>query len=106
LKVPGRAIRLAALACAALGAAATRAAEPAIEQLVGGIDAVVFVCNGIDPKSAKKGQELLQRTVAQHKLDLAAVRASENHRSIYDPEVNRLLSLPAKERLSACQTAW
>jgi hypothetical protein len=76
------------------------------EQVVGGIDAVVFVCMPIDAKSVKPGQEMLQRAVEQRKLDLVAIRKSEAYRSTYNAEVNRLLALPQRERLAACQTAW
>jgi hypothetical protein len=77
-----------------------------VEQVVGGIDAVVFVCTPIDPKSAKTGLEFLEKARVQRKLDLAVIRASEGYKSTYNSEVNRLLALPAKERLTACQTAW
>jgi hypothetical protein len=91
--------------CLVLGRPSARAADIAIEQLVGGVEAVAFVCTNVDAKSAKKATELLQKTVAQYKLDLAAVRASENYRLVYNPEVNRMLSLGPKERLQACQSA-
>jgi len=94
---------LAALTCAA---APSWAADGGAEQVVGGIDAVVFVCTPIDAKSVKPGQEMLQRAVEQRKLDLAAIRRSEAYRTTYNAEVNRLLSLPPKDRLSACQHAW
>jgi hypothetical protein len=76
------------------------------EQVVGGIEAVLFVCTPIDPKSVKPGQEMLLRAVEQRKLDLAAIRKSDAYRTTYNAEVNRLLALPQRERLSACQTAW
>jgi hypothetical protein len=95
---------LAALA-AALGGAAF-AADPPIEQIVGGIEAIVFVCTPIEPKSAKTGTELLQKTSAERKLDLAAVRKTEGYKAIYNSEVNRLLALPARERSAACRNAW
>ena len=94
---------LAAAALAAPGAAAC--AAPA-EQVVGGIEGVIFVCTPLDPKSVKPAQDLLQRAVEQRKLDLAAIRRSEIYRSAYNAEANRLLSLPPRERLSACQNAW
>lgn len=93
-----------AAACLAAGGMAARAA-PA-EQVVGGIDGVIFVCSPLDPKSVKPGQELLQRAVEQRGLDLAAIRRSEAYRGSYNAEVNRLLSLPPRERLAACQSAW
>lgn len=88
----------------ALAALPARAA-PA-EQVVAGIDGVIFVCMPLDAKSVKPGQDLLQRAVEQHKLDLAAIRRSEVYRSTYNAEVNRLLNLPPRERLAACQSAW
>ena len=81
------------------------AAAPA-EQVVAGIDAVVFACTPIDPKSAKAGAELLERARVQHKLDLALIRSSEPYKATYNAEVNRLLALPTKERAAACQSAW
>lgn len=82
------------------------AADPPIEQVIGGIEAIVFVCTPIEPKSAKAGTELLQKTSAQHKLDLAAVRKTGGYQAIYNSEVNRLLALPARERGAACRNAW
>lgn len=82
------------------------AAGASAEQVVGGIEAVVFVCTPIDPKSVKPGQEMLQRAVEQRKLDLVAIRKTDAYRNSYNSEVNRLLSLPQKDRLGACQTAW
>lgn len=102
---PLRAGLLAALAlCQPPGLA--RAAGATAEQVVGGIEAVVFVCTPIDPKSVKPGQEMLQRAVEQRKLDLVAIRKTDAYRNSYNSEVNRLLSLTQKERLGACQTAW
>ncbi len=95
---------LAALAVAP--AASALAADPPIEQVVGGIEAVVFVCTPIEPKSAKTGAELLQKTSAERKLDLAAVRKTDGYKAIYNSEVNRLLALPARERSAACRNAW
>lgn len=82
------------------------AAGATAEQVVGGIEAVLFVCTPIDPKSVKPGQEILQRAVEQRKLDLVAIRKTDAYRNSYNSEVNRLLSLTQKERLGACQTAW
>ena len=39
-------------------------------------------------------------------LDLPAIRRTEAYRTAYNAEVNRLLVLPPKERLAACQNAW
>jgi hypothetical protein len=87
-----------ALPCLAAGSSA--------EQIVGGIEAMVFVCTPIDAKSVKPGQEILQRAVEQRKLDLPAIRKTEAYRNTYNSEVNRMLSLPQRERVTACQTAW
>jgi hypothetical protein len=95
------------LACALCGVAAPPAhAGASAEQVVGGIEAVLFVCTPLDGKSVKPGQELLQRAVEQRKLDLVAIRKTEAYRSTYNSEVNRLLALPQRERITACQTAW
>jgi hypothetical protein len=88
-----------------ISAAPARAAASA-EQVVGGIEAVVFVCTPLDARSVKPGQELLQRAVEQRKLDLAAIRKTEAYRVAYNAEANRLLALPQRERITACQTAW
>lgn len=98
----------AALCAAALAALCTPslAAEPPVEQIVGGIEAIVFVCAPIDPKSAKTGQELLQKTIAQHGLNLAVVRKSEGYKSIYNSEVNRMLGLSPADRAATCRNAW
>jgi len=85
---------------------AALAAEPPIEQIVGGIDAIVLVCSPIDAKSAKTGTDLLQKTSAERKLDLPAVRKTEGYKAIYNSEVNRLLALPPRERGAACRIAW
>jgi hypothetical protein len=76
------------------------------EQIVGGIDAVVFACTTIDPKSAKAGSELLERARVQRKLDLTLIRSTDTYKTTYNAEVNRLLALPPKERQAACQSAW
>ena len=100
LHAAGAAALALATAAAPLGAAA------AAEQVVGGIEAVLFVCASIDAKSVKPGQEILQRAVEQRKLDLAAIRKSDAYRSTYNAEVNRLLAMPPRDRLAACQSAW
>ncbi len=81
-------------------------AAASTEQVVGGIEAVLFVCAPLDAKSVKPGQELLQRAVEQRKLDLVAIRKTEAYRAAYNAEANRLLALPQRERITACQTAW
>lgn len=82
------------------------AAAASAEQVVGGIEAVVFVCTPIDANSVKPGLLMLQRAVEQRKLDLAAIRRTDAYRNTYNSEVNRLLSLPQRERAAACQAAW
>jgi len=77
-----------------------------VEQVVGGIDAMIFVCTPIDPKSARTGQDILERAREQRKLNLAFIRATESYRAVYNAEVNRLLGLVPKDRLAACQSAW
>jgi hypothetical protein len=77
-----------------------------VEQVVGGIDAMIFVCTPIDAKSTRAGQDILERARQQRKLDLAFIRGTESYRAVYNAEVNRLLALTPKERLTACQTAW
>ena len=95
-----------AVVAPSLRAVPAAAADTSAEQVVGGIEAVVFVCTPIDAKRVKPGQEILQRAVAQRKLDLPAIRRSDAYRSTYNAEVNRLLSLAPKDRLAACQHAW
>jgi hypothetical protein len=98
--------RRAALALLAALSVPCHAAGSSAEQIVGGIEAMVFVCLPIDAKSVKPGQEILQRAVEQRKLDLPAIRKTEAYRNTYNSEVNRMLSLPQRERVAACQTAW
>ena len=81
-------------------------ADTATEQMIGAIDAVVSACAPIDAKSAKTGADLLASTAAERKLDLASIRKSDAYKAIYNSEANRLLSLPTKERLVACKSAW
>ncbi len=95
------------LAAALLATSAHSAlAGASAEQVVGGIEAVLFVCAPLDAKSVKPGQEMLQRAVEQRKLDLPAIRKTEAYRAAYNAEANRLLALPQRERITACQTAW
>jgi hypothetical protein len=77
-----------------------------LEQTIGGIDAMVAACTPVDPKSAKTGTEMLERLRVQHKLDLAAVRASDDYKAIYNPELNRLLGIPPKARVQTCQNVF
>lgn len=100
--------RAASLLAAALLVAPAHSARAgaSAEQVVGSIEAVLFVCTPLDAKSVKPGQEMLQRAVEQRKLDLVAIRKSEAYRVAYNAEANRLLALPQRERITACQTAW
>jgi hypothetical protein len=99
-------LRTAATVLLAALAAPWVTAGGSAEQIVGGIEAMLFVCTPIDAKSVKPGQEILQRAVEQRKLDLPAIRKTEAYRNTYNSEVNRMLSLPQRERTTACQTAW
>ena len=98
--------RSAAIALLIFAAAGTSGADTASEQIVGAIEAVVFVCGPIDAKSAKAGLELLESTRVARRLDLPALRKTEAYKSMYNSEANRLLTLSAKERLNACKSAW
>ena len=98
--------RSAAIVLLAFAAAGTSGADTASEQIVGAIEAVVFVCGPVDPKSAKAGLDLLENTRVARKLDLPALRKTSAYKAMYTSEANRLLSLPAKDRLAACKSAW
>jgi hypothetical protein len=80
-------------------------ADDATEQMVGGIDAVISACTAAEPKTAKAAQDMLAAAVAQRKLDLPSIRKSDAYKAIYNSEANRLLSIPAKERVAACKSA-
>jgi beta-N-acetylhexosaminidase len=83
--------------------------EAAVLSIAAGCDMVIYKGDAglpIDAKSVKPGQEILQRAVEQRKLDLPAIRKTEAYRTTYNSEVNRMLSLPQRERTTACQTAW
>ncbi len=101
-----RGLAIACLLPALLLAQSLHAAEPPAGQIVGGIEAVVYICGPIDPKSAKTGSDLLASLTTQQKLDLPAIRKTADYKSIYNSEVNRFLSLGGKERLAACRNAW
>lgn len=79
--------------------------EVATQQMVGGIDAVVSACLVVDAKTGKAAQDMLADVVAQRKLDLVSIRKSDAYKAIYNSEANRLLSIPAKERVVACKSA-
>jgi hypothetical protein len=82
------------------------AGNAATAQMIGGIEAVVAACSPIDAKSGKTGADLLESTVTRRKVDLALIRKSDAYKAIYNSELNRLLSLPLKDRQAACRTAW
>ena len=94
------------MALLAFGALQSSHADTASEQIVGAIEAVVFACRPIDPRSARVGLELLENTRVARQLDLPALRKTEAYKAMYNSEANRLLSLTAKERLAACKSAW
>jgi len=50
--------------------------------------------------------EMLQQLAAKTKSDLSAVRKSDGYRATYNSEVNRMLSMPAKDKLATCQRAF
>jgi hypothetical protein len=81
-------------------------ADDAVEQMVAGIDAVLYVCTPVDPKSMKPGQDMLVQLAAKTKSDLSAVRKSDGYRATYNSELNRMLSMPAKDKLATCQRAF
>ncbi|MGY4831264.1 hypothetical protein ACVNIS_22025 [Sphaerotilaceae bacterium SBD11-9] len=91
--------------CLLLAAPCAAMATP-VEQTIGGIDAMVAACTPVDPKSAKTGTEMLERLRQQHKLDLTAVRNSDDYKAIYNPELNRLLAIPPKARVQTCQNVF
>jgi hypothetical protein len=101
----GRVVRrgVALVLLAGLGAAVCAAP---VEQVVAGVDAVVFACTPVDAKSAKTGTELLEKARAQRGLDLGTIRNGAAYRTAYNAEVNRLLALAPKERTTACQNVW
>jgi hypothetical protein len=76
------------------------------ETLLGGIDAVLFVCGPLDAKTLKDGTEMQARMVQQHKLDLSAVRKSAAYSSTYNAETNRLLALPPAKKIDACKNVF
>jgi hypothetical protein len=94
------------LTCWLAIAANAQASDVQSSQIAGGVEAVIYICAPIDAKSARTGSDLLKNVVVDKKLDLVAVRKSDAYRSIYNSEVNRMLSMAPKDRLVACQTAF
>ena len=76
------------------------------EALLGGVEAVLFVCGPIDAKTAKDGAEMAARLVQQHKFDLNTVRKLPAYSSTYNAEVNRLLALPQAKKTEACKNVF
>jgi hypothetical protein len=76
------------------------------EALLGGIDAVLFVCGPLDAKTLKDGTEMQARMVQQYKLDLTAVRKSPAYSSTYNAETNRLLALQPAKKIDACKNVF
>jgi hypothetical protein len=76
------------------------------EALLGGVEAVLFVCGPIDARTLKDGTEMQARMVQQHKLDLITARKSAAYTSAYNAEVNRLLLLPPARKAEACKNVF
>jgi hypothetical protein len=76
------------------------------EALLGGVEAVLFVCAPIDAKTAKDGAEFQARLIQQYKFDLNAVRKTPGYNSTYNAETNRLLALPPAKRIEACKNVF
>jgi hypothetical protein len=76
------------------------------EALLGGIDAVLFVCGPLDARTLKDGTEMQARMVQQYKLDLSAVRKSPAYTSTYNAEANRLLALTPAKKIEACKNVF
>jgi hypothetical protein len=86
------------------GVAGAQSGPP--EALLGGVEAVLFVCGPIDAKTAKDGAEMVARLVQQHKVDLTAVRRLQAYSSTYNAEANRLLALPPAKKIEACKNVF
>jgi hypothetical protein len=76
------------------------------EALLGGVDAVLFVCGPLDAKTLKDGTEMQTRLVQQHKLDLITARKSAAYTSTYNAETNRLLALAPPKKIDACKNVF
>jgi hypothetical protein len=76
------------------------------EALLGGIDAVLFVCGPLDAKTLKDGTDVQVRMIQQYKLDLNTVRKSPAYSSTYNAETNRLLALPPAKKIDACKNVF
>jgi hypothetical protein len=76
------------------------------EALLGGVDAVLFVCGPLDAKTLKDGTDMQTRLVQQYKLDLNTARKSAAYSSTYNAEANRLLALPPAKKIDACKNVF
>jgi hypothetical protein len=86
------------------GLAAAQGGPP--EAMLGGVEAVLFVCGPLDVKTSKDGTEMQTRLVQQFKLDLNTVRKAPGYTSAYNAEVNRLLLLSPARKLDACKNVF
>jgi hypothetical protein len=76
------------------------------EALLGGVDAVLFVCGPLDAKTLKDGTDMQTRLVQQYKLDLGTARKSSAYTSTYNAETNRLLALTPAKKIDACKNVF
>ncbi len=76
------------------------------EALLGGVDAVVFVCGPLDAKTLKDGTEMQARLIQQYKLDVSTARKSAAYSSAYNAEANRLLALTPAKKIDACKNLF
>ncbi len=76
------------------------------EALLGGVDAVLFVCGPLDAKTLKEGTEMQTRIVQQYKLDLITARKAAAYTSTYNAEANRLLALTPAKKIDACKNVF
>jgi hypothetical protein len=76
------------------------------EALLGGVDAVVFVCGPLDAKTLKDGTEMQARLIQQYKLDVSTARKSAAYTSTYNAEANRLLALMPAKKIDACKNVF
>ncbi len=76
------------------------------EALLGGVDAVVFVCGPLDAKTLKDGTEMQARLIQQYKLDVSTARKSAAYTSTYNAEANRLLALAPAKKIDACKNLF
>ena len=87
-----------------LGVAGAQSGPP--EVMLGGVDAVLFVCGPLDAKTLKDGTEMQARLIQQHKLDVSTARKSAAYTSTYNAEANRLLALSPAKKIDACKNLF